>query len=151
MSLPKNQIRNPNSIRQAEHEDAADARRVLPVDVNGEPISLGNPLPVTGVTIEATYPDTSVIFNELVAVANSEVSVLIPAKTKMFTISTRTNKAIVLKYSFVASESATKYVTVKPGTIKEIRDISFDVDTPIYFQLSNVDLGGTVVEIEAWK
>lgn len=33
--IPKNQIKTQNTINQAEHEDGADAKRVLPVNPDG--------------------------------------------------------------------------------------------------------------------
>lgn len=147
-----NQITDQRTIVQNEHEEKADAKRVLNVDPDGNPISQDNPLPVDAViNLSAQNPDTSTIFNTLVPTPGVEQSVTLPAKTAIFTISVRSNKAIVLQYSFVAGESGTKYITVWPGSVKKIEGLSFDTPTPIYFQLNRVDAGGTIVEIETWK
>lgn len=147
-----NQITDPRTINQNEHEEAADAKRVLNVDPSGNPISTSNPLPVDAIiNLTSTSPDTSTIFNTLVTSVGVEQSLMLPAKTAIFTISARSNKAVVVQYSFVSGESGTKFITVWPGSTKKIEGLSFDVATPIYFQINRMDVGGTVVEVETWK
>jgi hypothetical protein len=54
-NIPKNKILTRNTIEQREHEDDAAARRVLPVDPQGNPITPDNRFPVdigANVTIE---------------------------------------------------------------------------------------------------
>jgi hypothetical protein len=147
-----NQITDQRTIIQNEHEEAADAKRVLTVDENGNPINSSNPLPVDAIiNLTATNPDTSTIFNKLVLAANIEETITLPAKTSIFTITARSNKAVVVQYSFVLGESGTKFVSVWPGSTRKIEGLSFDIATPIYFMLNRVDPGGTIVEIETWK
>jgi len=72
--LPKNQIRTVNTIIQREHEDNADAKRVLLVDETGAPISDTNKLPVdatfTG-DINFDFNGTTVNeFNEVLGVGS---------------------------------------------------------------------------------
>lgn len=63
--IPKNQIRSINKITEHEHEDNADAKRVVLVDENGEFISESNPLPTSAefsgtlsVDLDAVTPPT---------------------------------------------------------------------------------------------
>lgn len=41
-----NQIKSINNIQQDEHQDSADAKRVMLVDEDGNPINDGNPMPI---------------------------------------------------------------------------------------------------------
>ena len=45
---PKDKVKSLNSMQQSEHQDAADAKRVILVDENGDPYNSSNALPVTG-------------------------------------------------------------------------------------------------------
>lgn len=147
-----NQITDPRTINQNEHEEKADAKRVLLVDENGNPVNQDNPLPTEAViNLSATKPDTQGVFNTLVTAANTEFSVVLPAKTEIFTIRVKSNKAIVLRYSFQVGQSGVNFIQVRPGSIRKISGLSFDVPTSIYFQLNKIEVGGTTVEIETWR
>lgn len=147
-----NQITDQRTIVQNEHEEQADAKRVLLVDENGNPVNQDNPLPTEAVVnLSATKPDTQTILNVPVNAADTEFSAVIPAKTEIFTIRVKSNKAIVLKYSFQAGASGTNFVQVRPGSVRKITGLSFDVATTIYFQLNRLDGPQTVVEIETWR
>ena len=140
------------STRAVYEEEPTVALRVFPVDELGEPYDSTNRFPVEAtVNLTASKPNTHTIFNKLVATAATEVSVILPDKTEIITIMVRSNKACKLQYSFVSGESGTKYITVSPGVRKEISGIGLSGVTPLYFQLSLTDSGGTIVEIETWN
>lgn len=88
-------------------------------------------------------PTTSTIFNVSVPTANTEVSQTLPVGTKKIFIKCRGTAKI--QYSFVVTESATKFITIPRGATQPIDGINFSGD--IYFQTSE---GSQVVEIEAW-
>ena len=139
--------------RAVYEEEPVVAKRVVLVDDCGDKYNTANPLPVSA-TVNVTAgskPGTHTIFNELVASANTEVSVILPANTEKITIMARTNRASKIQYSFVSGESGTKFITITPGVRKEINDIGLTGATPLYFQLSLVEAGGTIVEIETWS
>jgi len=133
-------------------EEPVVAKRVILVDECGNKYNESNPLPVEAtVNLTASNPSNHTIFNKLVTTANTEVSVILPAKTEKITIMTRSNRGIRLQYSFTLGESGTKFITVMPGVRKEINDIGLLIATPLYFQLSLTEVGGTIVEIETWN
>lgn len=138
--------------RATYEEEPTVAERVILVDECGDKYNDTNRLPVEAtVNLTASKPNTHTIFNKLVATAATEVSVLLPDKTEIITIMVRSNKASKLQYSFVSGESGTKFITVMPGVRKEISNIGLSGLTPLYFQLSLVESGGTIVEIETWN
>jgi len=147
-----NQIKDPRTIRQNEHEDNADARRTVLVDENGNLINQDNPLHTDAViNLNSTKPGTPTRLATLVTTANTEYSLTLPAKTEIFTISVKSSKAIVLQYSYQAGQSASNFFTVRPGVTSKTEGIYLDTPTQIYFQLNRVELGGTTVEIETWS
>lgn len=146
------------SIPLEEHERAnyeeepVVADRVILVDEMGDKYNDTNRFPVEAtVNLTASKPNTHTIFNKLVAAANTEVSVILPARTEIITIMVRSNKAIRLQYSFVFGESGTKFITIMPGVRKEITGVGLSNVTPLYFQLSSTEVGGNIVEIETWN
>jgi hypothetical protein len=146
------------SIPLEEHERAnyeeepVVADRVILVDEMGDKYNGTNRFPVEAtVNLTASKPNTHTIFNKLVTTANTEVSIILPARTEIITIMVRSNKAIRLQYSFTFGESGTRYVTVMPGVRKEITGIGLSTVTPLYFQLSLTEVGGNIVEVETWN
>lgn len=140
------------STRAVYEEEPTVALRVFPVDELGNPYDSANRFPVEAtVNLTASKPSNHTIFNKLVTTAATEVSVILPDKTEIITIMTRSSKAIKLQYSFVAGESGTKFITIMPGVRKEITGIGVSGVKPLYFQLSSTEVGGTIVEIETWN
>jgi len=140
------------STRAVYEEEPVVALRVIPVDEYGDKYNSGNRFPVDAiVNFTASQPSVHTIFNKLVTTANSEVSVILPNKTEIFTIMVRSNKAIKLQYSFTVGESGTKFITVNPGVRKEVSGVGLVGATPLYFQLSSTEVGGTIVEVETWN
>lgn len=143
--------------RHTYEEEPVVARRVIAVDELGNPYNASNPLPTTAqlsadnLQVNITQPGTHTIFNPNILLANTEYSVVLPAKTEIFTVMVRSNKAIKLQYTFIAGESGTKYITINPGVRKEFNGIMLPMAKTFYFQLSSTDVGGTIVEIEAWN
>lgn len=138
-----NQVKTPATITQNEHEDAADARRVVPVDEGGEFFGTpGNPINVTAGLASASNP---VIYNVECPIADTEYSQLLPDNTKQFLIKVRDGGAI-MKVAFVENESDVNYFTIHPGANHLQLDVAIDSKT-IYFQLNQP---GKVVEILAW-
>ena len=138
--------------RAVYEEEPVVADRVILVDELGEKYNETNRLPVEAtVNLTASKPNKHTIFNQLITNANTEYSVLLPANTEIFTVMVRSNKAIKLQYTFTAGESNTKYITVMPGVRKEVSGVGLTTATPLYMQLSSTEVGGTIVEIEAWN
>jgi hypothetical protein len=134
-------------------EEPVVAKRVILVDECGDKYTEDNRLPVNA-TVNVTAgskPGTHTIFNKLVTAANTEVFVLLPPNTEKITIMARSNKAVRIQYTFTSGESGTKFITITPGVRKEINDIGLIGATPLYFQLSLTEVGGTIVEIETWN
>lgn len=137
------QITDPRTITQNEHEDKADARRVLPVDQDGEFFGTPeNPISVNSGSAASANP---IIFNVDCPDADTEYSQALPDKTKQFLIKVRGGRAI-MKVAFSETESSTNYITVDPGVSYKTTDISV-IGKNVYFQLNSP---GKVVEIIAW-
>lgn len=144
--IPKNQVRSRNSIEQHEHEDQADARRVVLVDKCGEFIDSGNRLPVDAIVHLGSGADEPTIFNVNAALADTEYSQLLPDKTKHFMIKVRNNDAI-MKLAFIAGDTSIKYVSVGYGNSYFIGDVEV-TGMIIYFQTNKP---GKVIEILTWS
>lgn len=139
-------------MRAVYEEEPTVAIRSMLVDKYGYDYTATNRLPVEAtVNLTASKPSNHTIFNKLVTAANTEVSVILPDKTEIFTIMVRSNKAIRLQYSFIMGDSNVNFITIMPGNRKEVSGVGFSGIKPIYFQLSSVDPGGTIVEIETWN
>lgn len=138
-----NQIKDPRTINQNEHEDQADAKRVVPVDELGEFFGTpDNPISVNSGSAAAANPT---IFNIDCPLANTEYSQDLPDKTKQFLIKVRDGGAI-MKVAFIVGESGSNYITIHPGANHLQLDISVMSKT-VYFQLNKPD---KLVEILAW-
>lgn len=138
-----NQVKTPATIKQNEHEDNADARRIVPVDQDGE--FYGTPENPINVTAGGAAASNPLIFNVPCPLANTEYSQALPEKTKQFLIKVRDGQAI-MKIAFSPGESDTKFFTVHPGANHLQLDVSMSSKT-VYFTLSKPD---KVVEILAW-
>ena len=109
------------------------AQEDLQLDVNGN-------LKVT----QSQANTTPSIFNVTLGPADTEQSQALPANTKEFIVKTRGNT--LLKLSYTATESGTKYVTIpKQGVYT---DNNFYTSQTIYFQSPST---GDVVEIVAYS
>lgn len=145
MSLPLNKVRSIGTIEQHEHEDSASARRVLPVDEQGNPINADNPLPVDVTISGESKPDNPTIFRVAVALANTEYSQLLPDKTAKFEI--RVVELAKLQFAFKINESGTNYFTIRPGTTYFNDDLNL-VGKSVYFQANKANV---TVEILTWS
>jgi hypothetical protein len=87
---------------------------------------------------------TPTMFNVTLGVINTEQSLTLPANTKRFILKTRGNT--LLKISYVATESGTKYVTLTKNGV--FTDDNFYTAQTIYFQSPST---GDVVEVVAYS
>lgn len=145
-NIPKNQVRSRNSIEQREHEDDAAARRVLPVDEQGNPINSDNRLPVDALVNISSGADIPEIFNVTAPIANTEYSQLLPIKTRHLLIKVRDNDAI-MRIAFESGDTDVKWVTIGLGNTFFIGDVELTGRT-VYFQTNK---SNKVVEILAWS
>lgn len=84
------------------------------------------------------------IYNVLVPTAGVEISQALNADTRKFSIGVRDGKAII-QLAFNATESATNFITIPYGAIREFDGILFT--GTLYFQLNT---SGKVIEILEW-
>jgi len=84
-------------------------------------------------------------YNETIALANTEQSLVLPASIAGYLIRVR-GPVAELKLTHVATESGTKYMTV-PKKATHVDDHSYSGAT-LYFQSPTV---GAIVEIVAWE
>ena len=124
--------------------EPAVAARALLVDKVGDPWSDLNPMPITG-TLSVGGAGTVNIINKTVPLANTEVSQALPSNTKRFQIGLRGNQAVLLKFAFTLGESGTKFITVHPGSTKEVGDLNL-IGKTLYMQTTKAN---QVVEILA--
>jgi hypothetical protein len=147
--IPKNQVKSVNTINQSEHEDDADARRVLPIDQFGEYFGTPtNPIFVEG-EIEVNPDagvDTPTIFNISALLSGTEYSQVIPDGTRKFILKVRGGEA-ALKIAFSAGGTSTTFLSVSRGANFIISGVSLTSAT-VYFQ---VDKPGKIIEILTWS
>ena len=93
-------------------------------------------------TIEASTD--AEVFNYSIASANTEYSITLPSTVKQFHMRVRENNAL-LKFTFTATESGTKYFTVPRGT--SFTSTPLTSSLTIYFQATDV----CTLEVLAWK
>lgn len=87
---------------------------------------------------------TAAIANEAIAIANTEQSYTMPTGTKLFLLYNRGSGLI--KYTYTATESGTKYRSLYPHNSILIENIA---SAPtLYFQGENV---GDILEVESWS
>jgi len=89
--------------------------------------------------------ETPTIYNVAMAVANTEVSQLLPANTRKVDIKLRATNAM-LKIAFVATESGTNYITIPYGSSLHLENVKLGAVT-VYAQSPT---GGQTLEILAW-
>jgi hypothetical protein len=138
--IPNNQVRSINAIHQDEHEDLADAKRVLTVDELGNPINSSNRLPVD--VIISAGASTPVIVNVPVTDAWTEVSYAFAVNTNKVSMRVRGGDAKI-QFAWEVGKSGTEFITVQMGNIEVIEGVELNGKT-LYFQLSK---GNKVVEI----
>jgi len=143
--LPKKEVRSRNKIEQHEHEDQADARRVVPVDETGNFFNSSNRFPVDAI-INISDIDTPNIVNVPVVTANNEVSQVVPNNTKKFRIRLRESQAAVIKFCFASGQSGSNYFTINPGS-QYVEDGIDLVGKTIYFQVTKPNV---TVEFLFW-
>jgi hypothetical protein len=88
---------------------------------------------------------TKTIYNETIALANTEQSLAIPGKILGYLIKVRGNTA-ELKLSHVATESGTKFLTI-PKNAVHTDDYPYTGLT-LYFQSPSA---GAIVEVVTWS
>lgn len=148
--IPNNKIRTRNSIEQHEHEDSANARRVLIVDADGDPIDSSNKLPVeasfnlNSLTVEIASATSPIIYNLNAALANTEYSIALPDDTRRYVIKAR--NASRIQFSFQALQSNTNFITIKPGNSWSENDLKLDSKV-LYFRVSKPN---TSIELLIW-
>lgn len=96
------------------------------------------------VTVTSDVSTTQTVHNKTTGAADVEVSQALGATTKQLLIRCRTRAT--LKYTFTATESGSKFITISPGAVRSITDLGLTSGT-IYFQ---ADKASVVVEIEEW-
>lgn len=96
---------------------------------------IATPDPVTSQTIG----------NETVALANTEQSYVFPTNTRRFRLFNRGPAEI--KWTFTATESGTKYVTLYPNTHYGWVEIDSSTSYTLYFQSPSLN---TIIEIDTW-
>lgn len=143
--IPKNQIKSRNTIEQREHEDNAAARRVTPVDKDGEFFDENNRFPVDAI-VNISDIDTPTIANIPVPLANTEHSYTFPDGTSKISIKVRGGHAII-KYAWEEDESDTNFITVGYGNEEIIDGVSLNNKT-LYFQVSK---DNQIIEIQSWS
>lgn len=144
-NIPKNQIKTRNSIEQREHEDDAAARRVVPVDQDGDFFGTsGNPIYVIP-TIGPSASDPE-IFNVEATDADTEYEQELPDHCNALLIRVRDGEA-KLQVSFNAGETSTKFITVGLGNNFYVSGVDL-VGKSIFFQASKP---GKVIEILTWS
>jgi hypothetical protein len=142
-----NKVKSPGNIQQDEHQDLADAKRVILVDEDGNEHNDSNPVPVEGelsVNLDSSNPGSIEIQNVNLLLKNVEYSIVIPEKTIKWRIRAR-NKSR-LQWSLTATESSTNYWTVIPGNT-DGEDTVFLEGKVLYIQASK---DNEVVEFRAW-
>lgn len=143
--IPKNQVISRNSIEQREHEDNAAARRVTPIDADGDFFGTPtNPIYVIN-TIGAAASDPE-IFNVDATLAGTEYSQVLPDHTSAVLLRVRDGNA-KLQLSFNPGESGSNFITVGLGNNFFVSGVDL-VGKTIYFQAS---MPGKVVEILIWS
>ena len=145
VGLPKRQIRSIGAIEQHEHEDNASARRVVLVDIDGNPITDQNPVPISGtISVAVDSADTPTIYNLDVLVANTEYSQVLPSNTKKLLIKSRVHNA-TLQFAFAVGQSGTNFVSIPFGAFYESEGLLL-VGKTLYIRSTKV----TTIEIMAW-
>lgn len=144
-NIPKNQIKSRNTIEQREHEDNAAARRVTPVDEDGDFFGTpSNPIYVIANDNPASSDPT--ITNISAPLANTEYSFVIPDHTSALLVCVRDRTAI-LQVAFVPGDSALNFLTVGMGNNFSVSGVDL-IGKTLYFQ---VNKPGKIIEILAWS
>lgn len=144
-NIPKNQIKSRNTIEQREHEDNAAARRVTPVDFDGD--AFGTPSnPIYVIANDNPTSSDPTIFNVEALLANTEYSLVIPDNTSAITARVRDGAAI-LQVAFVPGDSSLNFLTVGMGNNFSVSGVDL-VGKTLYFQVSKP---GKIIEILTWS
>jgi len=142
------QVKSPGNILQNEHQDSADAKRVILVDVLGNEITTTNPLPVDAViNLDITNPGTPEIKNVTLGAAGAETQIVIPEKTVRLKLRARNPRSAKLQISFEAGKSGTEFWTLMPGNIFPEEDLYLEGQS-MFIQSPTPNV---VVELIFWK
>lgn len=128
--------------RAVYEEEPTVAERVIGVDEWGKFYTTANPFPVAmpgNSTTELT------VVNKPILLANTEYSVAVPQNTKKFEFKNR--KDAKVQYCFIAGETNTNFMTLSPGSSKQIDGLGLIVGKTIYFRATKDD---QVMEILFW-
>lgn len=144
--IPKNQVRSRNVIEQAEHEDIADARRVLLVDKAGNTIgdSSGNPVFIEGniSVTEGGASQPNVVNIELPAM-DTEYDFTIPQGARRYSFRARGNAKLTFNYVAASSE----FMTLYPGKIYEVNNLNLTNFLTIFVKSNK---NNEIIELEYW-
>jgi len=86
---------------------------------------------------------TSTITNKSLALANTEYVHVLQTGLKQLLI--RCRETSTLKFSFVITESGTKYVTIPPGTTFSVSDLTFSGKT-LYIRSTKASVIAEILE-----
>ena len=97
------------------------------------------------IPVEFSPANTLTIFNVDAPVAGTEYNQALPANTTRFII--RPRLSATMQVAYVATESGTKYLTIKPNAVLEVEGVKL-ASTTIYFQ---TDVSSQTIEIKTWS
>ena len=92
------------------------------------------------INVDIVNAETPLITNLSIGSTSTEFSHALQAGLKQIVV--RSRVLATLQLAFVATESGTKYITLKPGTVLELNDLDFSSKT-LYVQSDTI----TTVEI----
>lgn len=149
-----------NLIEQNVYEEKPQAKRICIVDECGEKIGAVTDsegirrlavdaevsLNVDNIVVDISNPTTPRIINHTVVTANTEFSIALPDKTKVYTVSSRESNAKI-RLAFESGKTATEYITIKYGNTWNSGDVDLPDGTIIYLQSTKA---GVVIEVQPW-
>lgn len=144
----------PDEWEQYTHEqEPILAKRVIQVDKWGNFYDKENPFPVDAqlnaenITVDIVNPDTPLILNVPLAVADTEYAVAVPAGTKRFMLKIRDDDSKYL-IAYNPGETTSNFVTKARGTTYESYDIDLTTDLTVYIQCNKAS---KILEVMIWK
>ena len=160
--IPKNKVRSITAMQQDEHCDVADARRTSLVSPDGEvkvdvltdsngvhrlAVDIEGDINLNGdVNVDIARPDTPIIQNFTIPVANTEYALALPDNVKRFNISIRGCHGC-LRIAHGIGETNTSYKKVPMGAEYSSGEIDMPDNSFIYIQ---ADKAGAIIELESW-
>jgi len=134
MTLPRNRAQRDNEAFEENSGDQGVDRRVVVKNTAGDPANVSF----------TPSPSAITIYNKAVPSADTEVSQSINSNTRQLIIRARGNT--VIKFSFVATESGTKFTTIPVGSSLSLDNINLSSAT-IYLQTSKASQIVEILEI----